>query len=136
MPIVLAQTTVEAPKYGDSSRTAAISAPSEPVPTTKTSSGSGGIPTCTIASVPRVTSALRQADRRHVWHPFTQQQGWAGEDAPIIENAEGSELIDTDGRRYIDGTSALWCNVHGHRHPYIDAAVRDQLDRVAHSTML
>ncbi len=54
----------------------------------------------------------------------------------MIEQAEGCELIDADGRRYLDGVSSLWCNVHGHRHPLIDAAVRDQLDRVAHSTML
>ena len=54
----------------------------------------------------------------------------------MIESAEGAELIDTDGRRYLDGVSSLWCNVHGHRHPAIDEAVRDQLDRVAHSTML
>jgi adenosylmethionine-8-amino-7-oxononanoate aminotransferase len=81
-------------------------------------------------------SSLREADRDHLWHPFTQQRGWASEDAPIIERAEGTDLIDTDGRRYIDGVSSLWCNVHGHRHPEIDAAVRAQLDRVAHSTML
>ena len=54
----------------------------------------------------------------------------------IIESAEGTDLIDVDGNRYIDGVSSLWCNVHGHRHPRIDQAVRDQLDRVAHSTML
>ncbi len=54
----------------------------------------------------------------------------------MIERAEGAELIDNDGRRYIDGVSSLWCNVHGHRHPGIDAAVREQLERVAHSTML
>ena len=54
----------------------------------------------------------------------------------IVERAEGCELIDTDGNRYIDGVSSLWCTVHGHRHPRIDAAVRDQLDQVAHSTML
>jgi adenosylmethionine---8-amino-7-oxononanoate aminotransferase len=83
-----------------------------------------------------VTKALRDADGRHVWHPFTQQRGWSSEDAPIIERAEGTELIDTEGRRYIDGVSSLWCTVHGHRHPKIDAAVRAQLDRVAHSTML
>jgi adenosylmethionine---8-amino-7-oxononanoate aminotransferase len=83
-----------------------------------------------------VPDTLRDADRKHVWHPFTQQLGWSAEDAPIIESAEGTDLIDTDGNRYIDGVSSLWCNVHGHRHPYIDAAVRDQLDRVAHSTML
>ena len=53
-----------------------------------------------------------------------------------IERAEGTDLIDADGRRYIDGVSSLWCNVHGHRHPLIDAALREQLDRVAHSTML
>ena len=79
---------------------------------------------------------LVAGDRDCLWHPFTQQRGWAGEEPVIIERAEGTDLIDTEGRRYIDGVSSLWCNVHGHRHPAIDAAVRDQLDRVAHSTML
>ncbi|HET6508448.1 MAG TPA: adenosylmethionine--8-amino-7-oxononanoate transaminase [Baekduia sp.] len=82
------------------------------------------------------TEELRALDRSALWHPFTQQQGWAAEDAPIVERAEGAWLHDTDGRAYLDGTSALWCNVHGHRHPAIDAAVRAQLDRVAHTTML
>ena len=54
----------------------------------------------------------------------------------IIERAEGTTLYDTDGNAYIDGVSSLWCNVHGHRHHAIDAAIRAQLDRVAHSTML
>ena len=54
----------------------------------------------------------------------------------MIDHAEGTNLFDTDGNAYIDGVSSLWCNVHGHRHPAIDAAIRDQLDRVAHSTML
>ena len=54
----------------------------------------------------------------------------------MIERAEGTTLIATDGRRFIDGVSSLWCNVHGHRHPLIDQALRDQLGRVAHSTML
>jgi adenosylmethionine-8-amino-7-oxononanoate aminotransferase len=79
---------------------------------------------------------LVAADRAHLWHPFTQQRGWAEEEPLIVERAEGTDLIDVDGRRYIDGVSSLWCNVHGHRHPRIDAAVREQLDRVAHSTML
>jgi adenosylmethionine---8-amino-7-oxononanoate aminotransferase len=79
---------------------------------------------------------LAAADRTHLWHPFTQQRGWAEEEPLIVERAEGTDLIDAAGRRYIDGVSSLWCNVHGHRHPRIDAAVRDQLDRVAHSTML
>jgi adenosylmethionine-8-amino-7-oxononanoate aminotransferase len=77
-----------------------------------------------------------QLDRKHVWHPFTQQLGWSEEEPLVIERGEGSYLIDTEGRRYLDGTAALWCNVHGHRHPLIDKAVHEQLDRVAHSTML
>jgi adenosylmethionine-8-amino-7-oxononanoate aminotransferase len=82
------------------------------------------------------TSELRAADREALWHPFTQQQGWSAEDAPIIERGEGCMLYDTDGNAYLDGVSSLWCTVHGHRHPAIDAAVRAQLDRVAHTTML
>jgi adenosylmethionine-8-amino-7-oxononanoate aminotransferase len=54
----------------------------------------------------------------------------------VIERAEGCELVDIDGHRYIDGASSLWCNIHGHRHPTIDAAVREQLDKVAHVTNL
>ncbi len=77
-----------------------------------------------------------QLDHDHLWHPFTQQQGWSEEVPLTIERAEGSYVIDAEGRRYIDGTSSLWCNVHGHRHPAIDAAVREQLGRVAHTTML
>ena len=79
---------------------------------------------------------LAAADRAHLWHPFTQQRGWSEEEPLIVERAEGTDLIDVAGRRYIDGVSSLWCNVHGHRHPRIDAAVRKQLDTVAHSTML
>jgi adenosylmethionine-8-amino-7-oxononanoate aminotransferase len=77
-----------------------------------------------------------QLDHDHLWHPFTQQQGWSEEEPLMIERAEGSHLIASDGRRYLDGVSSLWCTVHGHRHPGIDAAVLDQLRRVAHSTML
>jgi adenosylmethionine---8-amino-7-oxononanoate aminotransferase len=79
---------------------------------------------------------LAAADRAHLWHPFTQQRGWAEEEPLIVDRAEGTDLIDVAGRRYIDGVSSLWCNVHGHGHPRIDAAVREQLGRVAHSTML
>jgi adenosylmethionine-8-amino-7-oxononanoate aminotransferase len=84
----------------------------------------------------RSTSELGAADRRHLWHPFTQQQAWCEEPPLVIEHAEGTSLYDTDGNAYIDGSSSLWCNVHGHRHPALDAAIRAQLDRVAHSTML
>ncbi|MFL5866567.1 MAG: adenosylmethionine--8-amino-7-oxononanoate transaminase [Thermoleophilaceae bacterium] len=79
---------------------------------------------------------LETADRKFLWHPFTQQRGWSEEKPLIVDRAEGTDLIDTRGHRYIDGVSSLWCNVHGHRHPRIDAALRDQLDQVAHSTML
>src|SRR5436190_17268283 len=80
--------------------------------------------------------SLAADDHRYIWHPFTQQQGWVEEEPVIIERAEGTTLTDTEGRQYIDGVSSLWCNVHGHRHPRIDAAVHDQLGKVAHSTML
>ncbi len=80
--------------------------------------------------------SIAELDRRHVWHPFTQQRDWCREDPLVIEGGEGTDLIGADGRRYIDGVSSLWCNVHGHRHAGIDAAIRKQLDRVAHSTML
>src|SRR4051795_1719913 len=80
--------------------------------------------------------SLAADDHRCIWHPFTQQQGWVDEDPVIVESAEGTTLTDSDGRQYIDGVSSLWCNVHGHRHPKIDAAVQAQLGKVAHSTML
>ncbi len=79
---------------------------------------------------------LAALDHRHVWHPFTQQQGWSEETPLMIERGEGVYLFDTEGRRYIDGTASLWCNVHGHRHPVVDAAIHAQVDRVSHSTML
>ena len=82
------------------------------------------------------TAELAELDKRVLWHPFTQQQGWAEEEPLIVERAEGRTLYDTDGNAYIDGTAALWCNVHGHAHPAIDGAVREQLGRVAHTTML
>ncbi len=84
----------------------------------------------------RLMRTEAQLDHDFIWHPFTQQRDWVAEEPLMIEAAEGSELIDADGKRYLDGVSSLWCNVHGHRHPLIDQAVRDQLDRVAHSTML
>ena len=82
------------------------------------------------------TRELAAIDKRVLWHPFTQQQGWAEEEPLIVERAEGCTLYDTDGNAYLDGTASLWCNVHGHAHPAIDGAIRDQLERVAHTTML
>jgi adenosylmethionine-8-amino-7-oxononanoate aminotransferase len=86
--------------------------------------------------MPMTADELAALDHQHLWHPFTQQQSWVKEDFPIIESADDTTLYDTEGNAYIDGVSSLWCNVHGHRHPAIDIAIKDQLDRVAHSTML
>src|SRR3954467_11017801 len=76
---------------------------------------------------------LREWDRRHHWHAFTQMAEY---EPLIINRAEGCRLIDIDGREYLDGASSMWCNVHGHNHPRINAAIREQLERVAHCTAL
>lgn len=76
---------------------------------------------------------LRTWDREHVWHAFTQMQEY---EPLLIERGEGSWLIDTDGRRYLDGSASMWCNVHGHRHPRLDKALVEQAGRVAHTTNL
>ena len=82
------------------------------------------------------TAELRQMDRQFVWHPFTPMKLWLESDPLVIVEAAGMHLIDSDGNRYLDGVSSLWCNVHGHRVPEIDAAIRSQLEKVAHTTML
>lgn len=75
-------------------------------------------------------------DRKYLWHPFTQMEEWLRSDVLVIDAAEGNYLIDVEGRRYLDGVSSLWVNVHGHRKGKIDEAIRQQLDKVAHSTLL
>ncbi|HEY1921930.1 MAG TPA: adenosylmethionine--8-amino-7-oxononanoate transaminase [Tepidisphaeraceae bacterium] len=82
------------------------------------------------------TESLRQLDRRYIWHPFTHMRQWLESEQLVITDAEGMYLIDSDGKRYLDGVSSLWCNVHGHRVAEIDAAIVAQLNRVAHTTML
>ncbi len=77
-----------------------------------------------------------ERDARVVWHGFTQMSCYADNSPVIVERAEGRELIDVDGRRYLDAISSLWVTTLGHRVPELDQAVRDQLDLVAHSTML
>lgn len=79
-------------------------------------------------------SDLRDIDC--VWHPFTPMSDFRRERAPVIVEADGFHLIDIDGRRYLDGHSSLWCNIHGHKVPAIDNALREQLGRVAHTTLL
>jgi len=75
-------------------------------------------------------------DQTYLWHPFTQMQDWLAEEPLIIADGDGNYLIDVYGNRYLDGVSSLWCNVHGHRHPILNAALHEQADRIAHSTLL
>lgn len=82
------------------------------------------------------TRQLARWDHTYLWHPFTQMKEWEEEDPVIIEHGKGSYLIDTKGRRYLDGTSSIWVNLHGHRHPTLDQALRAQLEKVAHTTLL
>jgi adenosylmethionine---8-amino-7-oxononanoate aminotransferase len=79
---------------------------------------------------------LKDLDHRYLWHPFTQMQEWLSEEPCIIDEGEGHFLIDVNGRRYLDGVSSLWCNIHGHRKKELDDAIRSQLDRISHSTFL
>ncbi len=79
---------------------------------------------------------LVELDHRHVWHPFTQMKTWMKEEPLIIARGEGNYLIDVRGKRYLDGVSSLWCNVHGHRKRELYEALAMQAGRIAHSTML
>lgn len=84
----------------------------------------------------RRSQQLSRWDHRYLWHPFTQMQEWESEPPLIIERGQGPYLFDTDGRRYLDGVSSLWVNVHGHRQPALDRALTAQLKKIAHSTLL
>jgi len=82
---------------------------------------------------------LIEKDNQFVWHPFTPMRQWPGaadDSGRLIVGGEGFELIDQEGRRFIDGFSSLWCNLHGHRVEAIDNAIRAQLDQIAHATLL
>lgn len=84
------------------------------------------------------TSRLISLDKQYTWHPFTQMRDWcAPEHEPLVlVEGEGALLRDSEGREYIDGNSSIWTNIHGHRHPRLDAALRAQIDRVAHTSFL
>lgn len=79
---------------------------------------------------------LVELDRRLLWHPFTQMQEYVSHEPIVVARGAGNYIIDVDGRRYIDGASSLWCNVFGHRKAEIDRALRQQMGRIAHSTLL
>ncbi|HZV80763.1 MAG TPA: adenosylmethionine--8-amino-7-oxononanoate transaminase, partial [Geobacteraceae bacterium] len=82
------------------------------------------------------TETLRAYDQRYVWHPFTQMRDWEAEPPVVITQGEGSWLIDSDGNRYLDGVAAVWTNVHGHCRREINEAIKRQVDRLEHSTLL
>jgi adenosylmethionine-8-amino-7-oxononanoate aminotransferase len=77
-----------------------------------------------------------ERDQAVVWHGFTQMECYADNAPVIVERGEGRELIDVDGRRYLDAFSSLWVTTLGHRVPELDQALREQIDRIAHSTLL
>jgi adenosylmethionine-8-amino-7-oxononanoate aminotransferase len=79
---------------------------------------------------------LKELDHAYLWHPFTQMQEWMVEEPCIISRGDGNYLVDVHGRKYLDGVSSLWCNVHGHRKKELDDAIREQLEKIAHSTFL
>lgn len=83
-----------------------------------------------------LTGNLINMDKLYLWHPFTQMKNWIEEEQIIIEKGDGNYLFDTDGNKYFDGVSSLWCNLHGHKHPELNKAIVDQTDKIAHSTML
>jgi adenosylmethionine-8-amino-7-oxononanoate aminotransferase len=82
------------------------------------------------------SSRLKALDKKYLWHPFTQMQDWTQEEPLIIERGKGVYLEDTEGQQYLDGVASLWTNVHGHQKQEIDLAIRDQLDKIGHSTLL
>ena len=79
---------------------------------------------------------LKQWDREYIWHPFTQMKDWVKDEPLIIDSADGIYLKDVDGNVYMDGVSSLWVNIHGHAHAHIDAALKKQIDKLSHSTLL
>jgi adenosylmethionine-8-amino-7-oxononanoate aminotransferase len=85
------------------------------------------------ASAEPTRAELEHWDREIVWHAFTQMAAY---EPLILARGEGTRVWDIDGNEYLDGVSSVWCNVHGHRHPKLDAAIRAQLDQVAHVTSL
>lgn len=82
------------------------------------------------------TQRLQAEDRRYLWHPFTQQQDWVKTAPLVIERGRGVYLYDSDGRRYLDGVSSIWVNLHGHRKGALDRALIAQVKRIAHATLL
>ncbi|MGH9189893.1 MAG: aspartate aminotransferase family protein [Acidimicrobiales bacterium] len=84
----------------------------------------------------RSRAAWADRDAQVVWHGFTDMSSFTRAAPVIVDHADGHELVDVDGNRYLDAISSLWVTTLGHRVPQLDRALQDQLARVAHSTML
>src|SRR6478752_7534736 len=84
------------------------------------------------------THDLGAADKKLLWHPFTDNSEWCAEEHEplLLVSGQGAILRDSRGREYIDGNSSIWTNIHGHNHPRINLAIREQLERIAHSSFL
>ncbi len=84
----------------------------------------------------RRPSTVAALDQAHVWHPFTQMRDWLKAEPIVLTHGRGATLRDERGRTYLDANSSIWTNLHGHRHPRLDAALRRQLRKVAHTSAL
>jgi len=79
---------------------------------------------------------LNDLDKKYIWHPFTQMQDWLKSDPLVIDEARGCYLKDTKGNKYLDGVSSLWVNIHGHGNKEIDKVIKEQINKLSHSTLL
>ena len=84
----------------------------------------------------RKASSLARLDHRYHWHPFTQMRDWLKREPILIVEGKGALLWDAHGREHLDANSSIWTNLHGHNHPRINAAIRRQLEKIAHSSAL
>lgn len=103
------------------------------------------LPLPVAVDLPQGLGAMREETRRwieedqaHCWHPFTRQAEWCarGHEPLVISGGEGAWLWDSEGRRYLDGNSSIWTNIHGHGHPRINSAIQEQLGKISHSSFL
>ena len=79
---------------------------------------------------------LAKLDQKYVWHPFTQMRDWGKREPIVLARGKGAVLEDVHGQKYLDANSSIWTNLHGHNHPKINAALKRQLSKVAHTSAL
>jgi adenosylmethionine-8-amino-7-oxononanoate aminotransferase len=86
--------------------------------------------------IPGENRHLEESDKKYLWHPFTQMKDWLEEKPVIISEGRDCFIKDIFGRWYLDAVSSMWVNIHGHRKKEIDEAIKEQIDRISHSTLL